>query len=129
MADVFTHQIKTGYSTDEGTVTNVTQSFTGDSELGVNDSVAGSTTNKHYAVAVTKAQIVSMALYSSQAVTIKTNSSTTPQETITLTAGQQIVWFSTSTDTCPFSADVTGFYVTNAGSTASSIKFRFLLAA
>ena len=129
MADVFTHTLTTGYKTDEGTVTSVGQSFTGDGELGVNDSVAASTTNKHYAVAVTKTQIVAMVLYASKAVTIKTNSSSTPQETITLADGAQITWYSTSTATCPFSSDVTGFYVTNAGSSASSIKFRFLLSA
>ncbi len=127
---VFTHSITKGYKTDEGTTSSVVTSRTGDSELGIEDNVAASTTNKHYALAVTKTQILMMCIFASKALTIKTNSSTTPQETITLTAGQQIVADITGGDTCPFSADVTGFYVTNADSSnASNLKMRFLLSA
>lgn len=126
---VFTHSITTGYKSDEGTITSVVKTFTGDSETGIEDTLALGATNTHYALAITIAQIKSMVLYASKAVTIKTNSSTTPQETITLAAGQQMVWTNDGTlGTIPFAGNITAFYVTNTDTAASNLKMRFLLA-
>lgn len=127
-AGVFTHSITTGYKSDEGTVTSVIQSFTGDAEEGVEDSLAIGTTNKEYDLVVTKAKIVCMCIYASKACTFKTNSSSTPQDTITIAAGQQVVWRNTDTAACPFSADITKIFVTNTDTAIANVKVRVLLA-
>lgn len=125
---VFTHSITTGYKSDEGSITSVIKSFTGDSETGIEDNLAVGATNKHYALAVTIAQIVAMVLFASTSMTVKTNSSTTPQETINVGAGQQVVWTNDgSLGAIPFAGNLTGFYVTNNDAKVGNFKFRALL--
>lgn len=119
----FTHKVAQSYVTAEGTITSVTSSYVGDAEVGLDDTVAATTTNKEFDLAVTKANILSMVLTCDKAVTVKTNSSSTPQETITLAAGQAIVWASDHTESAPFSSNITKFFVTNAGSAAARFRF------
>lgn len=127
-AGVFTHSITTGYKSDEGTITSVIKSFTGDAELGVEDNLAVGATNQHYTLAITISQIKAMVLYASGSVTIKTNSSSTPQETISLGAGAQLVWTNdASLGAIPFAGNITGFYVTNTDVKIANFKARFLL--
>ena len=68
------------------------------------------------AFAITRANLKALAIKTDQAITIKTNSSGSPTDTITLVGPQCLVW-TLQTDTlskCPFSADVTQIFVTNA---------------
>ncbi|MDP9292787.1 MAG: hypothetical protein M3O82_10560 [Verrucomicrobiota bacterium] len=127
-AGVLTHVITTGYKNDAGTVSSVLKTYTGDAEENVEDVVAVGITNKLYTVAITKTQIVSMCIYSSGAVTIKTNSSSAPTETITLAAGDAKTWATDHAESCPFSANITALYVTNTGSVPATLKMRVLLA-
>lgn len=80
-------------------------------------------TNTPYLFAIDRSQLLSMSMTASTDVTIKTNSSGSPTDTIVLEAGQVYNWSLTRDGltagpglvTCPISADVTaGFFITNA---------------
>jgi len=122
-----THRITQGYQTPEGTVSSVSQSYTDDAAINIDASVADGETAQEIDVAVTLANLKSCSLSSDKAVTIKTNSSSTPQETITLTAGQAIVWGHDHVEDAPFSGNLTKFYVANASGAAARIRFSALL--
>ena len=103
---------------------DVTVTTTGQNSVEINDSVPASTTNKQYTFAFTKTKLQSIVMYCTGVnLTLKTNSSGTPQDTITLTAGTPFVWLINSGITDPFAGDVTALFVTNAdGSTAAPLK-------
>lgn len=119
----FTHKVGQTYSTAAGTISSVVSSYTNSVEIGLDDTVPASTTNKEFDVPVTVANIKAMCMTCDKAVTVKTNSSTTPQETISLTAGQSLIWAIDHTETIPFAGNLTKFFVTNAGS--ADARFRF----
>lgn len=85
------------------------------------DTVAGSTTHKEISIAFVLANLKSFYLYTSQALTIKTNDSSSPQETFTVAAGGVLAW-SSNMSTALFANNVTKIYATNAGSTAATLK-------
>ena len=125
-----THQLAESYKGAGGVVvTSTTRSFSADSEANIDEAVLGVATTL-VALKVTKSQIVSLLLYSDKALTIKTNSSTSPTDTIVLTAGVPKIW---NTDhvaaDLPITADVTvGFYLVNSASgVTANFKMRCLL--
>ena len=125
---MFTHTYGVLYRSGAGTITNTTDSFTGNAEVNYDDTIPGTTTNKEADLAITVANIVSMVIHSDQALTIKTNSSTVPDDTITLTANKQKAWNSDMvTAQRPLTTDVTQIFVTNAGATDARLKFYVLL--
>lgn len=76
------------------------------------------------AIAFTLAELKSILLYASKALTIKTNSSSTPDDTIDLPAGKPWAWQAggpaEGANTGQLlTADVTAFFVTNPGSTSA----------
>lgn len=78
-------------------------------------------TNKLVEVTFTYADIELFLLGSDNEVTVKTNSSSVPDDTLTIKAGSCVVYASNSSFSNPFTADVTAFYVTNAGSEPATI--------
>lgn len=56
-------------------------------------------------------------IYSSTACTIKTEDSGSPEQTFSVPAGGYIAWDASSAQSCPFTTDFTGLYVTNAAET------------
>jgi hypothetical protein len=127
MANYATHTQVISYSTQDGEIVNTTFTYVGNSESGLNATIAGLTTNEHHVLAVVQAQIRSMVFYSNEAITILTNSSGSPQDTITLGAGKQLIWDVDTQALCPFSADVTSLYITNTNSGPASVVIRILL--
>ena len=75
----FTHSIGVTYKNDAGTITSTTNTYTGDLEHNFDQAVPISTTNQTTSIAFTKSKIVSLVIYSDQALTIKTNSTSTPR--------------------------------------------------
>lgn len=122
----FTHTLGVTYKTDAGTITSTTDTYTADAELDIDDTVAASTTNKEFDLSVTIANVKSMVLYADQAVTVKTNSATSPQDTISLAAKKQLFWNIDSHDSIPFAGNLTKLFVTNSGGVAANFKVRFL---
>ena len=58
---------------------------------------------------------------------MKTNSTGAPQETITLTAGQAVIWAHDHTEAIPFAGPITKMYVTNAGAAIARFRVSALL--
>lgn len=121
----FTHTLGRTYKNDAGTLASSTVSYTGNNENDLSVAVAASTTNEPHDFAVTLSKIVSMAIYSDQAITIKTNS-TVAADTINVAAKQLIEWANDFVTDKPFSTDVTKVYITNAGLSAAKVDIRIL---
>ncbi len=114
-----THTVIRSYRDESGVILTGSTTVTDDSSLNTSVTVAISTTNHEVDWAAVRANLQSLCIYASQPVTIKTNSSGSPTDTITMTAGQELNW-SLSADTvgrCPFSADVTKLFLTNSSAT------------
>jgi hypothetical protein len=88
--------------------------------------VPPTTTNMPFSLALDISQVKSLFLLSDQDVTLKTNSSSSPTDTIALKANIPYVWFTNAYDTCKITADVTTAFITNAGATAANVSARWL---
>jgi hypothetical protein len=122
-----THRVGITYSSDAGTITNTTDTYTGDGEQNFDGTIATGTTNGEVDLALAVAAIKSFVMFSTQAVTVKTNSTSAPADTINLTAGHQLVWTTDHIDANPLTVNVTKFYITNTSGSAATVKFRFLV--
>lgn len=95
---------------------------TGGARLLFNDQVAGSATNQKWDMTATKAKLNLILIYSDVPVTLKTNSSGSPTETISIPAGEPVLWSANGPLTCPFSANITGgIFITVPGTTLANL--------
>lgn len=125
---MFNHQIATSYGTDEGTAVSAISKYTGTAEVGFDGTVAATTDNVEVDIAWIKNNVHSLLLYSNQALTIKTNNSATPGDTIVLAAGQAIVWGTDHPEPNPIAADVTKLFLSNDTAQIATVKIRVLIA-
>lgn len=108
------------------------QSLTGSfNEVGTSkveiDAVFAPGTDVLYTISFAVANMQSFMLLSDQNMTIKTNSSGSPANTINLIAGNPMIWSkSAGYFANPFTTNVTAFYVTNA--TGARLRFKNLIA-
>ena len=111
------------YTDDAGNlITSVTRSVSGDMSLPFKDVFAAGVTNVGVpAVIFAKARTQFFVFASDQPVTIKTNSATSPQETITLAAGGTYAWNTSHSEANPLAGDVNGVFITNAGTAAATV--------
>jgi hypothetical protein len=124
----YTHKISNSYTTGAGAVGSATASYTGDIEKNVDTNLPASTTDEPIDVKWTAAKVQSLMLTANGAVTVKTNSTSTPGTTINLAANQLLMWGTGSTGASPIPGDVTGgLFVTNAGTAVVAFKVRVLL--
>jgi hypothetical protein len=103
-----------------------TLSLSDSASLTIDEAVTASTTDQLIACTISTAAISGLWIESDQAVTVETNNSTTPVDTIALLANQPLVWQENDYYSLPLTADVTALYVTNAGASSANVKFRFL---
>jgi len=105
---------------------SVSYASPGDSVFECDLVVPVSTTNQLQGVSILRANIKSVLIYSNTTVTLKTNSSSSPAETITITGGgPAFSWALACGITLPFSANLTAFYWTNGSSTvAATVNIR-----
>jgi hypothetical protein len=125
---MFNHQITSTYATDEGNAVSAISKYTGGTEVGFDGTVAATTDNVEVDIAWLHANVHSLLLYSSQALTIKTNSSGSPTQTLTLTAGQALVWGTDHVEANPITADVTKLFLSNDTANIATVKIRVLVA-
>lgn len=125
----FNHTVSKSYKTDAGTTSAVNYVISGPTEINYDGTIAANTTNHEVDLVFTHAAMLSINIYATSAVTIKSNSTSAPDNTVTMAAGQQIIWNANESGTNPFvTADVTKLYFTNASSTvAATVKIRVLL--
>jgi hypothetical protein len=91
----------------------------GGARLRITETIAPSTTNLAVVASIDETNLRGLWLHSDQALTLKTNSSGSPDDTIALAANQPVFW--TGAGAKPISANVSTIYVTNAGSAAATL--------
>lgn len=114
-----------------GDAVEVSQSLTGEGDLDLDVTIPKTTTDKEITWSMTRAAATFLMISSDKALTIKTNSSSVPDDTIVLAAGIPLIWQDGTTkdgsDLPLFDVDITKLYVTNASdSDAASLKIRGL---
>ena len=97
--------------------------MTEDADLSLDIAVTAAT-DVQRSVAFPYANIKAIALYCDVAVTIETNSPSSPSQTITLAAGVPNLWIYGGPGTNPITANVTTIYLTAAA--AGTLKIRVL---
>jgi hypothetical protein len=125
MADI-THAVTITWTSNNAGLLQSSVTLTGQEENNLGFSLPGSTTNELHSLAFLVAKLVLFLVYSDQDITIKTNSSGSPQETLTIKAGKPFLWYKNSGVTIPFAGNVTAAYFTNAGSTAAAVNVKVL---
>jgi hypothetical protein len=125
---MFTHRITSTYATDEGNAISALGTYTGTAEVGYDGTVAATTDLVEVDIAWIRANVHALLLYSSQALTIKTNNSGSPIDTIVLTAGQAVVWGSDHLEANPVAHDVTKLFLSNDTANIATVKIRVLVA-
>lgn len=96
--------------------------YTGTAKTSVNETIDWEVTNQVVDFAVQVADVVVMYLVSSHDVTLKTNSSGSPDTTLALIAGVPYVWTIDSYDDLIFGTNISKLYVTNnSGSTGDAV--------
>lgn len=88
--------------------------------IDIEETVADSVTDQEHLVAIDISALKAFCMSSDVAMTVETNSGGSPQETFSLSAGQQIVW--QEGDTAIFAGDVTALYLTNASGSAGTFR-------
>ena len=102
-------------------VSSVARNVTGDSASKVKDQFAGGSANVLVAFPLVKARTQMFAFTSDQPATIKTNSTSSPQETITLAAGGSYTWNAQHPEANPIVGDITALYVSVAGTSPANV--------
>ncbi len=123
----FTHKTVVTYTTAAGQIASSTLSQTASTEESLDTTINAGVTNQHFVLGVTASEIVSFVLFSTQAITIKTNSSSSPAQTFPLKAGEVITWNQGQTAANPITTTITDLYITNAGATNAGVSLRFLV--
>lgn len=122
----FTHTISQSWTNGSGSVSKALP-LTGSSETNVDVVVPDSTTNQLQAFALTTANMLSYFILSNVDCTLKTNSTGSPANTISLKAGVPLTWStSVSYFSNVFTTNVTAMYFTNASGQQARINLRFL---
>lgn len=116
--------IRKSVSLDDGGGLTVAGNLTTTADIrnSIEKSIPDGATNQQIVVTIKESTLVAFALSSDQAVTVKTNSSGSPQETFTLAAGEPVAWISGEVADKPIAGDVTSLYVTNASGAAATLK-------
>jgi hypothetical protein len=107
-----THKITSSVQSSSGSVSLTGyDSEAGNSEIIFDQTFSASTVNQSITLALTAADLQAVFLVSPQGCTIKTNSTGSPNNTITLEPNIPVIWGASNGLTCPFTADVTVAYV------------------
>ena len=117
-----THRVSTSVRTNAGTVTTSSYTITGTAETNIELEDLAISTNAAQDFAADVSTVVSLAIEwnpatGSSSATIKTNSSSMPDDTLTVLANNPLIWNTTIEDTigtaCPLTVDVTtGLFIT-----------------
>ena len=122
----FTDSTIISYKTGSGVVSLSSIDESGSQRDDSPVTVPANTSNYHAPRSVDVSQLISFLIYSSQNVTVKTNSSSSPAQTFTLVAGIGLTWNNANGQSNPLTTDITDLYITNAGSTPAIMQFSFL---
>ena len=113
------HKIETSYKTKEGTGKKTVTIVQGD--VGVHAEVsipAGQTVQINLTLDVSEIKGLNIGCSKGDC-TVKTNSSSSPADTLEIDNKQDIIWIPSDPRACPLTTDVTALYVTNNGDESS----------
>jgi hypothetical protein len=99
---------------------------TGDQEKGGDYTIANGVTNQLITLTIDVSALKSILIVSTVAMTLKTNDSGAPQDTIALTAGVPIMEYVGDISGAMFAGDVTAFYVSNASGSEGTLTIKIL---
>lgn len=123
----FQHKISIAYTDGASAVSSEVVTVTDEAQVAYEDVVAAGASNVEADIAFNFGDIKACCLVSDKDVTIKTNSSSAPDDTISLTAGKALIWYEGARGTNPFTADVTKLFLSNAGGVNANVKVHVLL--
>lgn len=95
--------------------------------LSYSEAIPASSTDLLVAGNIDVSQLKAFWIKSDVALTIETNSGSSPADTITLTAGRPVIWDHLSGETNPLTTDVTAFYITEGAGSAANLEMEFLV--
>lgn len=107
-----THRLSYTWS-NGGAPLAVTVEKTAGAEINIEEAISANQTNLAITLALDVSAMKSLVISSDVAMTLKTNSSGSPADTINLTANVPIVWHATNGFANILTTDVTVLYVTN----------------
>lgn len=110
--------------TRTGETVSLSKTYTVEGEQNVDVAVPASTTNKEVNIDLDVSELKTLMITSDVAITIKTNSTGSPDDTLTVPADTPVMWGATTGITCPLTVDVTKIYITNATLGAATVKIR-----
>lgn len=110
-----------------GTTIDASIAVTGTGAVVIDESIPDSTTDQLIDCAFVLARLTAFYMHSDKALTIETNSSGAPQETIVLVANKPFVYVPGLGLPSPFAGNVTALYATNASGGAAALQVRALL--
>jgi hypothetical protein len=124
-----THTYAPSYRTGSGSITLPSESIEGDQELNTEVSIPANSTNYEINIDFLQTAVLAVVIYCDQAATLKTNSTSTPQDTIALAAKKARIWRKGVDPDAnnPFGGAVTTMYVTNATASIAGFKMYLLL--
>lgn len=118
-----THTATLGIASSAGGSVRGNSVEVGSNEVTVDEIYPAGTTNQLQAAVFAVANVQSCILLSDKNLTIKTNSSGSPANTINLVAGVAYIWLkSEAIDTLKFTVDVTAWYITCAATARLQAK-------
>lgn len=98
----------------DGVTRSKTKEITNTNIVSLEDSVANGQTNKEYVLALDQSQLNGLYIWADGAITLKTNSSGSPDDTLAVPAGIPYVWCTGMLGTLLITADVSKIFITNA---------------
>lgn len=113
------HQVSITYRTNNGSVSVPAVEVSGDAELVYDDTIPAGTTNKQIVLALDVSEVKGFvmacpAISATKTIVIKTNSTSSPANTLTLTSAVPgVVYYTGQTGANPLTTDVTSLYVTS----------------
>lgn len=113
----YSHSWDLTFSRGEAAISSTSEDVTGSAEANIDETIGLNATDFLINLAIDVSALKSIFMLCSKAATIETNSSSAPDDTITLAAGVPFRWTSNSPFASPFAStvDVTKIYVTSSG--------------
>lgn len=100
---------------------STTRTYTATGHVSIAESIADGQTARQITIAIDVSALKSLYIKSDQAITIKTNSSGSPDDTLVLEANKEYSWNEDSLDACQLGTDVTAIFVANASGSAAAL--------
>lgn len=100
------------------------KTYSGSAAAHFSEEIATGSTNTQVNIAIDVSAVKAFVLVSDQDVTVKTNSTSSPNTTFTLEANHPYTWDTDSEDAFLLAVDVTVVYITNASGATATVRCR-----